>query len=245
MESSSQQAFLLDFHHIYWRNSTAMIDHNILLVEDDPLISKALALSLPFLGFNVTACETFRDGLQAAQQRCFDLLLLDVNLPDGDGFALCRTIRTRDTEIPILMLTAKTDEDSAVAGIECGADDYIRKPYGIHELSARMRRLLDKRQRPLNSFGSLRIDSAKHLAWAGEHELNLGKREFSILALLISRDGAVATRTAILETTDTNAEIYDRTIDSHLSHLRRKLKLAGAAEQIVPVYGVGYRLELP
>ena len=218
--------------------------HRILLVEDDPLISKALALSLPFLGFAVTLRETYREGLVTALQQPFDALLLDINLPDGDGFALCRAIRSRDNAVPILMLTAQTDEESAVTGIECGADDYIRKPYGIHELGARMRRLLDKRQATRARFGSLCVDMAKYQAWSDSRELDLGKREFAILALLVQRNGAVLTRDDILASTDQNAEIYDRTIDSHLSHLRKKLKQAAAKEQIVPVYGVGYRLRI-
>jgi DNA-binding response OmpR family regulator len=220
-----------------------MTDHRILLVEDDPLISKSLSLSLPFAGFSVAVCESFQSGLAAAQQQVFDLVLLDVNLPDGDGFSLCRAIRARDAAIPILMLTAKTDEKSAVTGIECGADDYIRKPYGIHELTARMRRLLDKRQHRPRTFGSLRIDAQRYLAWCGDCELNLGKREFLILSLLVERNGAVVTRDEMLDAAAQNAEIYDRTIDSHLSHVRKKLKQAGATEKITPVYGVGYRLE--
>ena len=222
-----------------------MSPHRILLVEDDPLISKALALSLPFAGFEVVVCETFSAGLLAAQQQSFDAVLLDINLPDGDGFGLCRAIRSRDSAIPILMLTAKTDEESAVTGIGCGADDYIRKPYGIHELTARIRRLLEKSHRQVVTFGSLRVDTAKYQAWAGGSELNLGKREFVMLELLARRNGEVVTRDEILAATDRDALIYDRTIDSHLSHLRKKLKLAGAAEQIVPVYGVGYRLVQP
>ena len=220
-----------------------MTDHRILLVEDDPLISKSLSLSLPFAGFSVAVCESFQSGLAAAQQQVFDLILLDINLPDGDGFSLCRAIRARDAAVPILMLTAKADEQSAVTGIECGADDYIRKPYGIHELTARMRRLLDKREHRPCTFGSLRVDTQKYMAWCCDCELNLGKREFLILSLLIQNNGAIITRDQILAATDQNAEIYDRTIDSHLSHLRKKLKQAGATEKITPVYGVGYRLE--
>jgi len=221
-------------------NSTT--DYRVLLVEDDPLISKSLALSLPFLGFAVTVRETYREGLAAVQQ-LFDVVLLDVNLPDGDGFALCRAIRANDAKIPILMLTAKVDEDSAVAGIECGADDYIRKPYGIHELTARMRRLLEKSKRQFDTFRSIPVDTTQYRAWAGEHELTLGKREFLILALLVQRSGEVITREEILSATDQDVDIYDRTIDSHLSHLRKKLKLSGASEKIIPVYGVGYRLQ--
>ena len=222
-----------------------MNHYHILLVEDDPIISKSLMMSLPFHNFSVTVRETYQTGLQTAREAPFDLILLDVNLPDGDGFSLCRSIRSYDANIPLLMLTARIDETSAVKGIECGADDYIRKPYGINELTARMRRLVEKRQRKLTSFGSLRVDLEQYRAWSGTHLLNLGKREFTILALLVRRAGAVLTRQDILDALDQNAEIYDRTIDSHLSHLRRKLKAVNAEEQIVPVYGVGYRLELP
>jgi len=213
-------------------------------VEDDPLISKTLSLSLPFAGFSVTLRETFTSGLEAARQQSFDVILLDLNLPDGNGYELCRRIRSTNTKLPILILTAKTDEESAVESLECGADDYIRKPCGVRELSARMLRLISKSDRSILSFGSLRIDSSKFMAWSGEHELNLGKRELLILAKLIERNGDVVTREEILAATDQEAMIYDRTIDSHLSHLRKKLKNIDASETIDSVYGVGYRLRL-
>ena len=199
-------------------------------------------MSLPFYQFSVSVCETAAEGLSAATEQSFDAILLDVNLPDSDGFRLCRELRMRDPDMPILMLTAKTDEASAVTGIECGADDYIRKPYGIHELIARIRRLLEKRDRDIIGFGSLRIDKAGYQAWAGDHKLDLSKREFDILALLARKGSGVVTRDEVLATIDSDAHIYDRTIDSHLSHLRKKLRRAGATERISPVYGVGYRL---
>lgn len=220
-----------------------MSDFHALLVEDDPLISKSLSLSLPFAGFSVTVVESFQEGLQKSRQGSFDIVLLDVNLPDGSGFDLCRELRSVNADIPILMLTANTSENSAVTGIQCGADDYIRKPYGINELTARMRRQLEKQRRNVKTFGSLRIEEEKFMAWSGDIELSLGKREFLILALLVSSNGTVISRDQILTLADQDSEIYDRTIDSHISHLRKKLKQSGATEKIVPVYGVGYRLD--
>ena len=216
----------------------------ILLIEDDPLISRSLSLSLELQGYTVRLCETFQSGLQQARCEQCDLILLDINLPDGDGFNLCAEIRIRNRKLPILMLTANVTEEAAVRGIQCGADDYIRKPFGVLELNARMRRLLDKQQISQLNLGTLRVDCEKHLAWAGDQALLLGKREFAIFSSLIARAGEVLTRQEILDDAGQDSEVYDRTIDSHLSHLRKKLKSVGATEQIVPVYGIGYRLTL-
>ncbi|HJV53785.1 MAG TPA: response regulator, partial [Noviherbaspirillum sp.] len=118
----------------------------VLLVEDDPLIAKTLAMSLRYEGFELTVAATVRAALDALAARSFDLAMFDVGLPDGSGIDLCRSLRARDAGIPILMLSARTDEETAVAGIEGGADDYIRKPYGVKELTARMLRLLERRR---------------------------------------------------------------------------------------------------
>jgi DNA-binding response OmpR family regulator len=220
--------------------------YKVLLVEDDKLISKSLAMSLPYKGFEVTACGTVGEGLEAFRHKRFDVVLLDVNLPDGNGFELCGELRELNDSIPILMLTAKTDEESAVNGLESGADDYVRKPYGVQELVARMQRLLERRKKEPAAFcfGPLKIDPQKRIAWANEVALSLGKREFDILTLLVKKSGNAVTRNEILNSLGEEAEIYDRTIDSHLSHLRKKLKDAGAHDvQIVPIYGVGYRME--
>ncbi len=219
----------------------------MLLVEDDPLIAKTLKMSLPYKGFSVTSCSSIKEGMETFSSQAFDVVLLDVNLPDGNGLELCREIRKKNTSVVILMLTAQTDEASAVNGLEWGADDYVRKPYGVHELAARISRLLDRRTKTPSSlkFGSVRIDPDKRIAWAGETQLNLGKREFEVLHLLIKKSGDAVTRVEILDAFSEEAELYDRTVDSHLSHLRKKLKDAGSTDvQIVPIYGVGYRLEL-
>ena len=217
----------------------------VLLVEDDPLIAKTLKMSLPYKGFQITPCETFQKGLETFLSGSFDLIMLDINLPDGSGLDLCREIRKRNESIPVLMVTAKSDEDTAVLSFEGGADDFIRKPYGVQELAARMSRLLQRRsEKPaLLQFSAIRIDVKKRMAWIGEKTLHLGKREFEILSLLVKKAGEVVTRNEILDALGEEGQIYDRTIDSHLSHLRKKMKEAGSETlQIQPVYGVGYRL---
>lgn len=219
----------------------------VLLVEDDPLIAKTLAMSLRYEGFELTVAATVRAALDALAARSFDLAMFDVGLPDGSGIDLCRCLRGRDAGIPILMLSARTDEETAVAGIEGGADDYIRKPYGVKELTARMLRLLERRstERQIAAFGPVRIDLQRREASAGNVALQLGKKEFDILLLLVRAQGDAVTREQFLDAFDNSSAIYDRTIDSHLSHLRKKLRDAGAAVRITAIYGVGYRMETP
>ncbi len=218
----------------------------VLMVEDDPVIARTLQLGLGYRGFEVTTCGTAQEGLRAFAREDFDALLLDVALPDGSGYEVCRQVRTQDSEVPVLMLTARLDEQSAVEGLGAGADDYLRKPCGLDELVARMNRLLERRTRGSDDvlrFGSLRLSPSRRQLWAGTTPVHLARREFDILALLLSRPGEVVRRQEMLDRMGDAGEVYDRTIDSHVSHLRRKLRDAGLDEvQIAPVYGVGYRL---
>lgn len=201
-------------------------------------------MSLRHEGFHLTVAATAHEAGQALADGAFDMVMFDVGLPDGNGIALCRELRKRDEGIPILMLSARTDEATAVAGIEGGADDYIRKPYGLQELTARMNRLVARRRKrePI-VFGAIGIDLQKRAASAGDVPLQLGKKEFEILLRLVRAQGDIVTREQMLDMFEDGAATYDRTIDSHLSHLRRKLRDAGAAVRIVAVYGVGYRME--
>jgi DNA-binding response OmpR family regulator len=219
--------------------------HQVLLVEDDPVIARTLAMSLRYEGFELTLASTAAEANRTLGERRFDLVMFDVGLPDGSGIDLCRALRSLDASLPILMLSARTDEETAVAGIDGGADDYIRKPYGLQELTARMRRLLARQQaeRDIAAFGSLSIDVQKRTASAGGVPLQLGRKEFDILLLLVRAGGDTITREQILDRFEDGNAIYDRTIDSHLSHLRRKLKDAGATERIAAIYGIGYRIE--
>ena len=217
----------------------------LLLVEDDKLIAKALKMSLHYRGFEIDPCETIEAGYELFTKKEFDIVILDVNLPDGSGYSLCQKLREQKPEIPILMLTARVDEGSAVKGIESGADDYVRKPFGLDELTARLNRLVGHKKTDVLTFHSLRISPKQRQAWVNDTPVSLYKREFDILALLVRKAGDVVSREEILNALEKGQDLYDRTIDSHLSHLRKKLKEASLQDvQITPVYGVGYRLEL-
>ena len=218
----------------------------LLLVEDDPIISKTLTLSLHYRGFEIISCDTTKEAQSLFDKEKFDGLILDVNLSDGNGFDLCKIFRAQNPLIPILMLTARGDENSAVRGIESGADDYVRKPFGLEELTARLNRFFNRKKNETDfyNFATLKISLKQRIAWVEENPVALGKREFDILAMLVKRGGEVVTREEILNGLEDSSEVFDRTIDSHLSHLRKKLKEAHLTQvQITPIYGVGYRLE--
>lgn len=217
--------------------------NRILVIEDDPLIAMTLKMSLPFQGFEVELCENIRDAHQHLTANKFDIILLDVNLPDGSGLDLCEQLRGTGTRTPILVLTARLDEESAVRGIEAGADDYVRKPFGMKELTARINRLINRNPQSILEFKSLKINLANRSVQIGPNNIFLGKKEFDILALLMKKKGDIASRTDILSAIDEDADIFDRTIDSHISHLRKKLKAAGLKDLLIAsVYGVGYQL---
>lgn len=218
----------------------------VLMVEDDPVIARTLQLGLAYRGFEVTPCETAREGLETFSRERFELVLLDVALPDGSGYDVCREIRARDADVPVLMLTARLDEQSAVQGLEAGADDYLRKPCGLNELVARMNRLGERRGRSEDflELDSLRLSPRQRLVWVDQTPVHLARREFDILARLLRCPGEVVRRQDILDGLGDAGEMFDRTIDSHMSHLRRKLREAGlSGVHIASVYGVGYRLE--
>jgi len=219
----------------------------ILYLEDDFLIAKSLRMSLGYQGFEVTVAGSLAEAEHVFAASPFDLVLLDVNLPDGDSFAFCHKIRLANPEIPIVMLTARTDEQSAIHGMSEGADDYVRKPFGVEELTLRMKKLLSRVQKNPKElqFGGLKLDLLSRRAWSGTYEIPFGKKEFEIVSALVKKNGNVVTREEILQLFGDASEVFDRTIDSHLSHIRRKFREAKSLQlAIVPVYGVGYRLEL-
>jgi len=212
------------------------------------MIGQTLSLSLPYRGFDLQVATSLLEGASLIDRRSFDLILLDLQLPDGTGIDLCRKIREKNDLIPILVVSARTDEASAVKALSIGADDYIRKPFGLDELTARMNRLIERKQTRNHflSYRGIRIDRTERMVWIDDREIHPGRKEFEILSLLVRRGGEVVTREEILDSLADQAEMFDRTIDSHLSHLRKKIrKVAGDRIRIQPVYGVGYRLERP
>jgi len=217
----------------------------VFLVEDDPQISKSLSLALSYIGFEVSVSETLADSRARLKEYRPDIFLLDVNLPDGNGLDFCHELREAGVETPIVFLSARTDEETVVRGMNVGADDYLRKPFGIEELKARMARAMRRGPPPRHviEWGPIRFDVGARAVTIGGKVLSLGRREYDIFAALCEKKGDVVTRETILNQLGDNAELYDRTIDSHISHLRRKLRdAAGDSVQITPVYGVGYRL---
>ena len=218
----------------------------ILIVEDDPQIAKVLQLNLKLEGHEVEHTDRIEQGWSLAQGRPFDALLLDVGLPDGTGLDLCQRLREAGNPVPILFLSARTDEQTVVRGINLGADDFIRKPFGTEELKARLNKLLRKAPPGVRSlsFKGLTVELGRRTCLFEGQPISVGRKELEILMILIKSGGDVVTRERILAGVQGGDEVYDRTIDSHMSHLRKKIReVAGEKLKIHSVYGVGYRLE--
>ena len=228
----------------------------ILLVDDDAMLRETLALSLRGSGFEVLTAADGLAALAEAQARAPNLVILDLMLPELDGLTVCRTLR-QTTDIPILMLTARTGELDKIVGLESGADDYLTKPFSVGELLARIRALLRRAgPRPPSdvlrsgdpSTGSgpaLVLNLVSRRASVGDQELSLSPKEFSLLAELIRHRGAVLSRDLLL----TRVWGYDyvgdsRTVDVHVRWLREKIEADPATpRRIVTVRGIGYRFE--
>lgn len=218
----------------------------ILIIEDDPQITKILKLNLKLGGYETESASSVQDAWNKINEDQYDLLLLDVGLPDGSGFDLCERTRENGLDTPIIFLSARTDESSVVKGIQKGADDYIRKPFGLEELKARIDKFLKRLPGTQNlvKFGELVIDPVNRTVHIMGEMLILGRKELDILTLLARKAGDIVTRENILSTLYENSELYDRTVDSHMSHLRKKIReMVGRSLQISSVYGIGYRLE--
>lgn len=219
----------------------------ILLLEDDPILGKGLQLHLQSTGHQVTWLTTLKDARQRETEAYHDLLLLDVNLPDGTGFDFCRELRQEGHHFPIVMLTARTDEDSVVNGFEAGANDYVRKPFSNRELVARIQSHLKEqtvREDQLRYGPIVALLNQRRVLVSGV-DLDLNRREFEIFLCLLRVPGGVLTREQLIEGLGTAENILDRTIDSHFSHIRGKLKKKGFTQvNIRSVYGVGYKLDI-
>ncbi len=216
----------------------------ILLVEDDAVIGRSLSISLSLEGYNITIATTLRQAKELLSNQVFDLVLLDVNLPDGNGLTFCAELRSQNGRLPIIMVTAVTDEPSVVKGLQFGANDYIRKPFGSQELLARIQNILGTKKKLC--YRSLAIDIDERSVKMDGKSLALGRREFDILTILVRNAENIVSREHFLQELDKDGVLFDRTIDSHLSRLRSKLKkLSDDKFQITSVYGIGYKLEAP
>ena len=218
----------------------------ILLIEDDPGIGTGLKKSLEYEGYEVVWARDLRTANKENEDQEFQLTLLDLGLPDGNGLSFCKSIRDAGSRMPVIILTAQSHEESVVAGLKAGANDYVRKPFGNRELLARIENVLrePKVREDQLRFSDLLILRAQRKVMFNSIEIELTRREFEILAYLVENAESVVTRENLMSHVDQDGQINDRTLDSHLSHVRSKLKKAGIESiKISPVYGVGYRLE--
>jgi DNA-binding response OmpR family regulator len=218
----------------------------ILLVEDDPVLGRGLVVNLQAEGYHVHWVKDLKSAQDALKIIASSLVLLDLNLPDGNGLSLLKNMRADHDSTPVIILTAETDEDSVVEGLQSGANDYVRKPFGNKELLARIKTALrdPTPATPQIRYGDLAVFPEKRKVVYGEKDIELNRREFDILSYFVQHAESVVTREALLQMLDKDREIFDRTIDSHVSHVRTRLKQAGVASvHISSVYGIGYRLE--
>ncbi len=222
----------------------------ILLVDDEDSIQKLLAYPLRKEGYDVVSAVDGQEALARVREDNFDLVVLDVMLPGVDGFEVCRQVRSRSS-VPIIMLTAKTEEFDKVLGLELGADDYITKPFSVREFRSRVRAVLRRAERtraegdagePLK-HADLEIDFDKRIVKMRGEQVRLTYVEFEILAALARSPGRVFSRATLLEQVWGDSAYRDpRTIDVHIRHLREKLESEPKEpEYLFTVRGVGYR----
>jgi two-component system alkaline phosphatase synthesis response regulator PhoP len=220
----------------------------ILVVDDEPKIAEICQDYLKAAGYQVVIAMTGPDGLSMARRERPDLIVLDLMLPEMDGLDVCRTLR-RESDVPIIMLTARVEETDTLIGLEIGADDYITKPFSPRELVARVRVVLRRGSGDPTSevirVGEVTLDRARYEVNLPDQTITLTPTEFEILASLMSQPGRIFSRAQLLNAVHGVAfESYERAIDSHIRNLRRKLETSdGQANYIVTVHGVGYKFE--
>ncbi|WBB73967.1 response regulator transcription factor [Micromonospora sp. WMMD1128] len=220
----------------------------VMLAEDDERQAEALRRYLAAEGHEATIVHDGEAALRQARQQAFDLLLLDVMLPKLDGMEVCRILR-QESDVLMLMLTARSGEDDLLRGLDLGADDYMTKPFSPRELVARVRTLLRRvptttQQAPVHRVGRLAVDEARHTVTAGGVPVDCTAGEFAILAAMTRQPGRVFTRGQLLaHTRGIDRESTGRTIDVHVMNLRRKIEAnPRRPRQLLTVYGVGYKL---
>lgn len=224
---------------------------NILIAEDDPLLRQGLADLLQRDGFTVTETADGAAAVQACEKTGPDLAILDIMMPIMDGYSACRAIRQKHPALPIIFLSAKSEEIDRVVGLELGADDYIVKPFGTREITARIRAVL-RRSKPVEkqpsastefSMASLQIFPDEFRAQRGDETFDLSPRDIKILKLLADRAGKAVTRDDLFNHCWGHDHIPgSRSLDQHISQLRRKIEVDAADPRIIcTVHGIGYR----
>jgi len=220
----------------------------VLVVEDDPAILRGLADNLRFENYDVLTATDGEAAYKLQRAENPDLIVLDLMLPRMSGLELCRKLRTEGLQVPILMLTARSEEADRVLGLDLGADDYVTKPFSVRELMARIRALLRRANSAADlpnalQFGDVEVDFRRYVARRQGKPVEMTRKEFAILRLLVARTGEVVTRDELLnEVWGFEAYPVTRTVDNHIAGLRAKLEVNPARPQYIrTVHGVGYK----
>lgn len=223
----------------------------ILLVEDEPRISNMVSKGLRENTFSVDVAETGEDALYQAEINTYDAIILDIMIPEKDGFQVCRELREKGSQIPILMLTARDAVEDRITGLDTGADDYLTKPFAFGELLARLRAILRRRERMLMpsriTISDLEIDTHSQRVWRNEKEITLTAKEFSVLEYLARNTGRIIGREEISEHCwDETYDPFSNTIEVFINRLRKKIDSEGNQNLLHTKRGAGYVLgELP
>ena len=219
----------------------------ILIVEDEPKISHLLRDYLQQAGYETRESLNYDQIRSWVEQEEINLILLDWMLPGMSGLEICHQLRTI-SNVPILMITARVEEIDRLKGLDSGADDYICKPFSPREVVARVKAVLRRTNHEDHAeltAGPLRLDQTTHQVWVDESEVVLTPNEFGVLKVLLQRPGKVWSRESLLQQVQGyQFNGYDRTIDTHVKNLRKKLATYGLDSSIVTVYGIGYRFQL-
>ncbi|MBF9044395.1 response regulator [Rhodobacterales bacterium HKCCE4037] len=219
----------------------------LLIVDDDPNIRDVIGFAVEAAGFQADFAADGAAGLAKAQGGAPDLVVLDVGLPEMDGFDVCKELR-KTSDVPILFLTARDDEIDRILGMEIGGDDYVTKPFSPRELVARIKAILKRsagRAAPAETLthGALTLDPDRHQCSFAGAQVALTQSEFNLLEALLTHPDKVAKRNALVDAVyGHNIHVSDRTIDSHIRNIRKKLADAGCADSIVTVHGIGLRM---
>ncbi len=218
----------------------------MLLVEDEAKLARLVARGLEERGDVVDVVGTCAEAVSHGLHGEYDVVLLDVRLPDGDGFSVCRRLRAERVWTPILMLTARTAVVDRITGLDSGADDYLGKPFAFDELVARMRALARRgpAARPtVMEVGDLRLDPAARRAWRGEEEIELSAREFALLEAFMRRPGQALTREQLLDRVWGSVhDVSSNVVDVYVRYLREKIDRPFGVRTVETVRGTGYRL---
>ncbi|MEB4593040.1 response regulator transcription factor [Candidatus Thiothrix sp. Deng01] len=228
------------------------MNKQILIADDDPHIRDVISFALEKAGMQVAQAEDGRQALDAFRAHPADLIVLDINMPELDGLEVCREIR-KFSDAPILFLSSRDDEIDRILGLEIGGDDYVTKPFSPRELVARINVILKRTQAipkvvvepPLGELrhGQLSIQPEQHAAHWNAQAISLTATEFAMLQMFVRQPARVFSRDSIMNSAyDGNVYVSDRTIDSHIRHIRQKFAEAGCDNVIETVHGVGYKL---